>query len=172
MTDCCNDKACEIEALRNRQSATLKVVLGINAAMFAVERTAGLLSGLGNYSAPPNFASSLVIAPSSRGGFILDSRNRLDCRWISYWAANPSEQRDETNPKSYAESQNRGLMKSKITYWQEKDGKFLGYLNEFPDYWTQGEDHADLVEHLRDLYHELSQGDSPGIRRVKEIEVG
>lgn len=45
MADCCNDKACEIEALRNRQSATLKVVLGINAAMFAVEITAGLLSG-------------------------------------------------------------------------------------------------------------------------------
>ena len=63
-------------------------------------------------------------------------------------------------------------MKSQITYWQEKDGKFLGYLNEVPDYWTQGEDYPDLVEHLRDLYHELSQGDLPGIRRVKEIEVG
>jgi Co/Zn/Cd efflux system component len=45
MTDCCNDKACEIEALRNRQSATLKIVLGINAVMFAVELTAGLLAG-------------------------------------------------------------------------------------------------------------------------------
>ena len=45
MADCCNDKACEIEALRNRQSATLKIVLGINAAMFVVELTAGLLAG-------------------------------------------------------------------------------------------------------------------------------
>lgn len=44
MADCCNDKSCEIEALRNRQSATLKVVLGINAFMFAVELTAGLLA--------------------------------------------------------------------------------------------------------------------------------
>lgn len=44
MTDCCNDKACEIETLRNRQSATLKIVLGINAAMFGVELTAGLLA--------------------------------------------------------------------------------------------------------------------------------
>jgi len=45
MGDCCNDKACEIEALQQRQGATLRVVLAINAAMFAVELTAGLLSG-------------------------------------------------------------------------------------------------------------------------------
>jgi Co/Zn/Cd efflux system component len=42
MADCCNDKACEIEALRARQSTTLKIVLAINAVMFAVELTAGL----------------------------------------------------------------------------------------------------------------------------------
>jgi len=43
MADCCNGKACEIDALRGRQSATLKIVLGINAVMFIVELTAGLL---------------------------------------------------------------------------------------------------------------------------------
>lgn len=43
MADCCNDKACEIDALRGRQSSTLKIVLGINAFMFVVELTAGLL---------------------------------------------------------------------------------------------------------------------------------
>lgn len=45
MANCCNDKACELEALRARQSLTLKIVLGINAAMFFVEITAGLISG-------------------------------------------------------------------------------------------------------------------------------
>ena len=45
MADCCNDKACEIDALRSRQSATLKIVLGINAVMFGVELTAGIMSG-------------------------------------------------------------------------------------------------------------------------------
>jgi Co/Zn/Cd efflux system component len=45
MADCCNDKACEIEALHNRQSSTLKTVLGINAVMFIVELTAGLIGG-------------------------------------------------------------------------------------------------------------------------------
>jgi cation diffusion facilitator family transporter len=43
MADCCNDKACEIDALRNRQSSILKIVLGINAVMFIVEIVAGLL---------------------------------------------------------------------------------------------------------------------------------
>ena len=45
MADCCNDKACEIEALHDRQSSTLKIVLGINAVMFFVELIAGLLVG-------------------------------------------------------------------------------------------------------------------------------
>ena len=44
MANCCDDKACEIEALRQRQSSTLKMVLVINAVMFAVELTAGLLA--------------------------------------------------------------------------------------------------------------------------------
>jgi Co/Zn/Cd efflux system component len=45
MAGCCHDKACEIEALRNRQSSTLKIVLGINAVMFNVEITAGIMGG-------------------------------------------------------------------------------------------------------------------------------
>ena len=44
MTDCC-DKGCEVEALRKTQSTTLKIVLSINAVMFAVELTAGLVAG-------------------------------------------------------------------------------------------------------------------------------
>ncbi|MBA3965243.1 MAG: cation transporter [Nitrospirales bacterium] len=45
MADCCNDKACEIEALQERQSSILKIVLAINAVMFFIELTAGLLAG-------------------------------------------------------------------------------------------------------------------------------
>jgi cation diffusion facilitator family transporter len=45
MANCCNDKACELDALRGRQSSTLKWVLAINAVMFVVELTAGLMSG-------------------------------------------------------------------------------------------------------------------------------
>ena len=44
MTDCCSDKECAIEALKARQSATLKFVLAINAVMFVVELASGLLA--------------------------------------------------------------------------------------------------------------------------------
>jgi Co/Zn/Cd efflux system component len=44
MTDCCSDKECAIEALKARQSVTLKIVLAINAVMFVVELTSGLLA--------------------------------------------------------------------------------------------------------------------------------
>lgn len=62
-------------------------------------------------------------------------------------------------------------MKIKFTYWQEKDGKLLGYLNEYPDHWTQGETLADLEEHLRDLFETFSDGQLPGIKRVGELEL-
>lgn len=45
MDDCCVDKACTIERLRERQSATLRLVLLVNAAMFIVELVSGLLAG-------------------------------------------------------------------------------------------------------------------------------
>lgn len=58
----------------------------------------------------------------------------------------------------------------KFVSWEE-DGAWLGYLQEFPDYWTQGETLEDLKEHLRDLYADLSSGQLPGIRRVDELVV-
>src|SRR5512145_1719431 len=45
MDDCCADKSCAIERLRGRQTATLRVVLGVNAGMFVVEIVAGVLAG-------------------------------------------------------------------------------------------------------------------------------
>ena len=44
MADCCEDKSCAIEALKKRQSGTLKIVLAINAVMFVVVFVAGLLA--------------------------------------------------------------------------------------------------------------------------------
>jgi len=44
MAGCCENKSCEIEALQKRQSAVLKMVLAINALMFLLEMTAGILS--------------------------------------------------------------------------------------------------------------------------------
>jgi hypothetical protein len=58
----------------------------------------------------------------------------------------------------------------KIIYWED-DGAWVGYLQEFPDYWTQGETLDDLKEHLRDLYDDLTGGQIPGIRRVADLVV-
>jgi hypothetical protein len=58
----------------------------------------------------------------------------------------------------------------KIIYWQEDDA-WLGYLEEYPDYWTQGETFEDLEEHLKDLYQDLTGGQIPGVRKVGELLV-
>ena len=62
-------------------------------------------------------------------------------------------------------------MTIKFTHWLEPDGKHLGYLNDFPDHWTQGESHEDLKDHLKDLHALFSEEELPGIRRVEELEV-
>jgi len=56
----------------------------------------------------------------------------------------------------------------KYVHWQQ-DGSWLGYLEEFPDYWTQGDTLTDLVEHLKDLYLDLSGGHISGARKVGEL---
>jgi hypothetical protein len=58
----------------------------------------------------------------------------------------------------------------KYMYWEE-GGAWLGYLQDFPDYWTQGETLEDLKEHLRDLYADLSGGQLPAIRKVDDLVV-
>lgn len=61
-------------------------------------------------------------------------------------------------------------MKKKYIYWQDDD-MWLGYLEEYPDYWTQGETEEQLRENLFDIYHELTSGNIPNIRKVAELEV-
>lgn len=58
----------------------------------------------------------------------------------------------------------------KIVFWED-DGAWLGYLQEYPDYWTQGETLDELKEHLKDLYLDITDGLIPGIRRVEELVV-
>lgn len=44
-----------------------------------------------------------------------------------------------------------------FVFWEE-DGGWLGYVCEFPSFWTQGESFDDLIEHLKDLRLELTSG--------------
>jgi hypothetical protein len=58
----------------------------------------------------------------------------------------------------------------KYVYWQD-DSMWLGYLEEYPDYMTQGETLEELKENLRDIYKELNSGNIPCVRKVAELEI-
>lgn len=61
------------------------------------------------------------------------------------------------------------MCKLKYIYW--KDHSFwLGYLEEFPDYMTQGETLEELQENLKDIYKDLSRDNIPGVRHLAELE--
>ena len=59
---------------------------------------------------------------------------------------------------------------ARYVYWQDGD-MWLGYLEEFPDYMTQGETLEELRENLKDLYNDLTSGQIPGVRRVAELPI-
>ncbi len=59
---------------------------------------------------------------------------------------------------------------AKYVYWQN-EGMWLGYLEEFPDYLTQGESLEELQENLKDLFVELTSGNIPAVRRVAELHI-
>jgi predicted RNase H-like HicB family nuclease len=60
--------------------------------------------------------------------------------------------------------------KKKYVYWKEED-MWLGYLEEYPDYKTQGESIEELKENLKDIYEELTSGNIPCVRKVAELDV-
>jgi hypothetical protein len=59
-------------------------------------------------------------------------------------------------------------MKLRYVHWKDKDF-YLGYLEDYPDYMTQGETEEDLKEHLMDLYLDLSSGELPYVKKVDEL---
>jgi hypothetical protein len=56
----------------------------------------------------------------------------------------------------------------KFVCWEQRGG-WLGYLEDYADYWTQGKMLNDLKNHLKDLYQDLTSGEVPGIRNVGEL---
>ena len=62
------------------------------------------------------------------------------------------------------------MEKAKFTYWQDGD-MWLGYLEDYPDYMTQGKTLAELEENLKDIYKELTSGKIPHVRRTAELEM-
>lgn len=58
----------------------------------------------------------------------------------------------------------------KFVHWQDGN-MWLGYLEEYPDYMTQGETVDELKENLRDIYKDLSSGVIPSVRKVADLQV-
>lgn len=58
----------------------------------------------------------------------------------------------------------------RYVYWQEEN-MWLGYIEEFPDYMTQGETLEELQDHLKDIYDDITGGKVPGVRHVAELRI-
>ncbi len=62
-------------------------------------------------------------------------------------------------------------MKSiKYTYWKDGD-YYLGYLNDYPDYETQGLSKEELLVNLKELLKDIESGEVPYIRKVEELVI-
>lgn len=62
------------------------------------------------------------------------------------------------------------MKKITFTYW--RDGKFyIGFLNQYPDYKTQGMTKRELTENLKDLLKDFESREVPFIRKVEELLV-
>ena len=60
----------------------------------------------------------------------------------------------------------------KISYSYWRDGKFyIGFLNQYPDYQTQGTTKSELTENLKDLLKDIKSREVPYIRKVEEFLV-
>ena len=58
----------------------------------------------------------------------------------------------------------------KFTSWQDGDF-FIGFLNDYPDYLTQGMDRKELTDNLASLLIDLESNKIPYIRKVEELLV-
>ena len=58
----------------------------------------------------------------------------------------------------------------RYVYWQ--DGKmWLGYLEEYPDYMTQGKTLAELRKNLRDIHDDVTRGEIPAVGHMAELHI-
>lgn len=62
------------------------------------------------------------------------------------------------------------MIKQKYIFWKDEN-RWLGYLEEYPDYWTQGETEEDLKANLLGIYKDLTGGAIQNIRKVAELEI-
>jgi len=59
---------------------------------------------------------------------------------------------------------------ARYVYWQDGE-MWLGYIEEFPDYMTQGQTLEELQTNLKDIYEDLTAGKVPGVRHVADLQI-
>ena len=59
----------------------------------------------------------------------------------------------------------------KFVHWQEEN-MWIGYLEDYPDYRTQGANLEELKENLTDIYKDISDDSIPGIRKIDTLVIG
>ena len=62
-------------------------------------------------------------------------------------------------------------MELPYTYWEGEGGWLVGYLNEYPEHWTQGKDITELEEMLLDLYENFQEEVKRAQKQVKKTGV-
>lgn len=58
----------------------------------------------------------------------------------------------------------------RYVYWQDGD-MWLGYIEELPDYMTQGESLEELQVNLKDIYDDITGGKVSGVRHTAELQI-
>jgi predicted RNase H-like HicB family nuclease len=58
----------------------------------------------------------------------------------------------------------------KFVYYQENE-VWVGWLDEYPDYRTQGATVEELKENLQDIYADITGGEIPHVRKYGELVV-
>ena len=105
-------------------------------------------------------AAGEVPGGPSRRGY---SETVLICQRVS-GSAVTSESRARRNRR-------RDIMETKrFIYYQERE-LFVGWLEEYPDYRTQGETMDELRKNLQELHGELTSGQIPCVHKVGELSV-
>ena len=66
--------------------------------------------------------------------------------------------------------QNRAARTIKYVHWRSGN-MWVGYLQDFPDYLSQGETVKELQANLKDLYADLSGGHIPGPPKVSKLRI-
>jgi len=58
----------------------------------------------------------------------------------------------------------------KIVQWRDDD-VWIGFLQDYPDYWTQDEMFEELKENLEEICADMTGGHIPAVRKVEELIV-